>query len=65
MSVTSKVASQNRVAYQATKAQQKTTANDRPTTDILERVKAFVELRFTPVIQTLATEKDEDEKNAM
>lgn len=50
MSVTSKVASQNRVAYQATKAQQKTTANDRPTTDILERVKAFVELRFTPVI---------------
>jgi len=28
-------------------------------------VKAFVELRFTPVIQQVVLEKDEDEKNAM
>lgn len=64
MSVTSKVASQNKLAYQA-KAQQKPVADSKPTTDILERVKAFVELRFTPVIQQVALEKDEDEKNAM
>ena len=28
-------------------------------------MKAFVELRFTPVIQQVALEKDVDEKNAM
>jgi hypothetical protein len=62
MSVTSKVASNNRLAV---KAQQKPNLNEKPTTDILERVKAFVELRFTPVIHQVALEKDEDEKNAM
>jgi hypothetical protein len=47
------------------KAQSKPIQNERSTTDILERVKAFVELRFTPVIHQVAQEKDEDEKNAM
>lgn len=62
MSVTSKVASNNRLAV---KAQQKPNLNEKSTTDILERVKAFVELRFTPVIHQVALEKDEDEKNAI
>ena len=62
MSVTSKIASQNRIAA---KASQKVNEDGRSTSDILQRVKAFVELRFTPVIQQVSLEKDEDEKNAM